>query len=93
MSEVIPFGDNILVQDNPPETVRKSGLILPEPMEDGDEPVTGQIVALPDGKQELDGIKPKIQVLYSRFSGTSYKTESGSKMRLITKDDILAIVK
>lgn len=91
-----PLRDNVIIEPKSPQEVTKSGIIIPDTI-DQKQPEQGTVVAVGPGKKTKDGnnismdIEKGDVVLFSKYGPT--EIEVGGKEYLIAKeDDILAIL-
>ena len=88
--KIKPLGNNALIEPIPEEK-SKSGIILPDTVEEKTKD-EGIIKALGDGEdlKEL-GIKVGDKIIFVKYGGDEVEVE-GIKYRIVTPEDILAVV-
>jgi chaperonin GroES len=93
MPTLRPLGDRVLLKPLEQETKTKSGIVLPESVQQKSN--EAKVVAVGPGKYE-DGklIKPEVKVgdvvLYSEYAGQKVKIDD-VEHQIIRLDDILAV--
>jgi chaperonin GroES len=89
-----PLGDRVLVEPEVAEQTTKSGIVIPDSVQE--KPQTGKVVRVGEGRVTDEGtvlpvnVKEGDIVIYSKFSGTELK-DSGKEYLIIRESDILAI--
>lgn len=90
-----PLGDRILVEPVEEKETKKGGIIIPDTAKE--KPQEGIVRVLGTGKTDDEGkkvpfeVKVGDRVLVSKYGGTEIKLE-GKEYKLLSSDDILAIV-
>jgi chaperonin GroES len=90
-----PLGDRVVVQPTPGEEMTKSGIVIPDTVQE--KPQEGVILAvgpgrvLDDGKREQMDLKKGDKVLYAKYAGTEFKLD-GDDLLIVSHKDILAVV-
>lgn len=85
-----PLADRVLVKPAAAEEKTVGGIIIPDTAKE--KPLKGEVVAVGNGTKDEDMVvKPKDQVLYSKYAGTEIEFE-GSVYLIMRQSDILAIV-
>lgn len=92
--KVKPLFDKVVVKPADKEETTKSGFILPSASQEKQE--TARVIAVGpggtvDGKEVTMQVKVGDTVLYSKYSGSSFKID-GEELIIIKQSDILAIV-
>jgi chaperonin GroES len=95
--KVRPVGDRILVEpvEEKENKGRKGGIIIPDTAKE--KPMESVVVALGTGKTGDDGkkvpfeVKKGDRVLVNKYGGTEIKLD-GKEYRVLTSDDILAVI-
>lgn len=84
-----PLGDRVVIKMIEPESVTKSGIILPSNTQE--QPQIALVVEI--GKTERAApVSPGDKVIISKYKGTDVKIDNENYM-ILRFDDILAIVK
>ena len=94
---VRPVGDRILVEpvEEKEQKGKKGGIIIPDTAKE--KPMETMVVAVGPGKIGDDGkkiileVKKGDRVLVSKYGGTEIKLD-GKEYRILSSDDILAII-
>ena len=87
---VTPLHDRVIVKADPPETVTKGGIIIPDTAQD--KPQRGTVIAAGPGKKdEPVMVKTGDTVLYGKYAGTEIQID-GEDYLIMRESDILAIV-
>ncbi|HOK34992.1 MAG TPA: co-chaperone GroES [Candidatus Paceibacterota bacterium] len=90
-----PLSDHIFVEPITEEKVTKSGIYLPENVEE--KPMIGKVIAVGPGKTNEEGklipltIKIDDKVLFTKYAPTEIKIEDKEYL-VIREDDVLAII-
>lgn len=93
--EIKPLSDHIFVEPITEEKVTKSGIYLPDNVEE--KPMMGKVIAIGPGKKNEEGkiipleVKIGDKVLFTKYAPTEIKIE-GKEYLVIREDDILAII-
>jgi len=96
MSNLVPLGDNIIVEQVEAESTTASGIILTESAKE--KPQKAKIIAVGPGKRDDDGkhvamdVKVGDVVIYSKYAPTEIKVD-GKEYMILSEGDVLAIVK
>ena len=91
-----PLDDRIVVRPNAAEERTASGLVIPDTAKE--KPQEAIVRALGTGKTDDDGKKVAFEVavgdrvLVSKYGGTEIKID-GKEYKILSSDDILAVVK
>jgi chaperonin GroES len=89
MKETIkPLGDNVLVRIAKKETKTKSGIVLPDTVNE-DRPQEGKVIAVGDGKHVK--VKKNQRVIFAKYSGSEIKI-ADEEYLIIKSEDILAVI-
>ncbi|MBL67751.1 MAG: co-chaperone GroES [Verrucomicrobiales bacterium] len=94
--KIQPLGDRVLVEPVEEAEVKKGGIIIPDSAKE--KPQESKVVALGTGKTDDDGkkipfeVKKGDTVLASKYGGTEIKLD-GKEYKILSSDDILAIIK
>ena len=89
-----PMNDRILVKPLNPETVTKSGIVIPDSAQE--KPSTGTVVRVGSGRILDDGtvvalsVQENDTVLYAKFAGVPVKIEEEDFI-VLKEDEILGI--
>jgi chaperonin GroES len=89
-----PMNDRILVKPLNPETVTKSGIVIPDSAQE--KPSTGTVVRVGSGRILDDGtvvalsVRENDTVLYTKFAGVPVKIEEEDFI-VLKEDEILGI--
>ena len=90
-----PMHDRILVKPSNPETVTKSGFIIPDSAQE--KPNKGTVVRVGKGRLTDSGtyialdVKEKDEVLYTKHAGQIVKIE-GEDFVVLKEEDILGVI-
>ena len=93
---VKPLGDRVLVEAAEEKETKKGGIIIPDTAKE--KPQEAIVRALGTGKTDDDGKKVAFEVavgdrvLVSKSGGTEIKID-GKEYKILSSDDILAVVK
>ena len=93
---VKPLGDRVLVEAAEEKETKKGGIIIPDTAKE--KPQAAIVRALGTGKTDDDGKKVAFEVavgdrgLVSKYGGTEIKID-GKEYKILSSDDILAVVK
>ena len=92
---VRPVGDRILVEAVEEKETRKGGIIIPDTAKE--KPMESLVIALGTGKTDDKGqkipfeVKKGDRVLVAKYGGTEIKLD-GKDYRILTSDDVLAVI-
>lgn len=90
-----PLGDHVVVKPLEAEEKTAGGIVLPDTAKE--KPTKGEVIAvgkgriLPNGRVVDPQVKKGDKVIYGRYAGTEVKVD-GNEYKIITENDILAIV-
>ena len=90
-----PLGDRVVIQREESEEQTAGGIVLPGSAQD--KPARGTILSVGDGKLLDDGSRSRLQVkkgdrvIFSSYSGETFKTDD-DELLLMREDDILAVI-
>ncbi len=90
-----PLGDRVVLKVVAREEKTKGGIVLPDTSKE--RPQEGEIIAVGSGRTLENGEKLALEVkvgdrvVFSKYSGTEFKTD-GEEYLIVTEKDILAIV-
>ena len=93
--KVRPVGDRILVEAVEEKETKKGGIIIPDTAKE--KPMESLVIALGTGKTDDKGqkipfeVKKGDRVLVAKYGGTEIKLE-GKDYRILTSDDVLAVI-
>lgn len=91
-----PLGDRVLVRPLAADEVRASGIVIPDTAKE--KPQEGEVLAVGPGKLDEAGKRMPMdvtvgdKVLYSKYGGDEF-TIDGEELKILSENDILAIVK
>lgn len=94
--DIKPLHDRVIVKREIEQEVKKGGIIIPDTAKE--KPQQGIVLAVGEGKTNEEGkrialeVKEGDKVLFGKYSGTEYKTESGEEWVILREDDILAVI-
>ena len=94
-SNVRPVGDRILVEAVEEKETKKGGIIIPDTAKE--KPMESLVIALGTGKTDDKGqkipfeVKKGDRVLVAKYGGTEIKLD-GKDYRILTSDDVLAVI-
>lgn len=92
---IIPLGDNVVIQNMEPDETTAGGIVLPDAARERSS--EGRIVSVGTGRTLADGSLAPLQVsegdriLYSRWSGTEVNI-NGKDLLILRESDILAVL-
>ena len=90
-----PIADRVLVRPADAETVRASGIVLPDSAQE--KPMRGVVVAAGPGRTDADGKRLPMpvaagnQVVYGKYAGNDIKFD-GQEYKILRADEILALI-
>ncbi|MDP2812460.1 MAG: co-chaperone GroES [bacterium] len=86
-----PLGDRAIVKALPKEETTKSGIILPETV-NNESRLEGEIIALGKG-EKISKLNLAIgqKVVFSQYGGSEIKID-GQEYKILNHDDLLAVV-
>ena len=86
-----PLGDRAIVKALPKEETTKSGIILPETV-NNESRLEGEIIALGKGEKisKLNLVVGQ-KVVFSQYGGSEIKID-GRKYKILNHDDLLAVI-
>jgi chaperonin GroES len=93
--EIKPLSDHIFVEPINEEKITKSGIYLPDNVDE--KPMMGKVIAVGPGKKNEEGkvipleVRVGDKVLFTKYAPTEIKIE-GKEYLVIREDDILAIL-
>ena len=93
--KVKPVGDRILVEAVEEKETKKGGIIIPDTAKE--KPMESLVIALGTGKTDDKGqkipfeVKKGDRVLVAKYGGTEIKLD-GKDYRILTSDDVLAVI-
>ncbi len=92
--KIKPLGSRVLLKELESEEKTKSGIVLPSSAKE--KPFIGEVLEVgpgevKDGKEIKMVVKKGDRVLYSKYSGTTFKLDDEEYL-IIKQDDILAIL-
>ena len=93
--KVRPIGDRILVEAVEEKETKKGGIIIPDTAKE--KPMESLVIALGTGKTDDKGqkipfeVKKGDRVLVAKYGGTEIKLD-GKDYRILTSDDVLAVI-
>ena len=92
-----PIGDHIVVKTIKEEEVTASGIVLPDTM-DKEKKAQGEVISIGPGKLLENGQRAQMEVkigeviLYKKWGGDEVKVD-GQEYKIITQEDVLAVLK
>lgn len=96
MAKITPLGKRVLIKRSKAQTT-KGGILLPDAAQE--KPRQGEVVAVGPGADDEDGVRQPMtvkigdKVLFSSYSGTEVKNDSGDEEFLVmSEDDILGVL-
>jgi chaperonin GroES len=90
-----PLHDRVLVRRSEEETTTAAGLVLPGSA--SEKPVTGEVLAIGNGKILTDGtvrpldVKVGDTIIFGKYSGTEVKLD-GEELLVMREEDIMGVV-
>lgn len=90
-----PLGDRVVIEPIEQAELTASGLVLPETAKE--KPQKGVIVAAGPGSRDTAGQRVALDVsvgdtvLYAKYAGTEFKTDS-QKLLILKESDLLAVI-
>lgn len=97
MSNLIPLGDNVIVEPIAEESTTASGIVIPDTVSK-EKPMKGKVVGVGPGKLDNNGklvpigVKEGDVVVFTKYAPTEIKVE-GKELYIISGDSLLAIQK
>jgi chaperonin GroES len=95
-TRITPLGDRLVVRPKEREETTKSGIVLPDTVQE--KPQEGTIIAVGPGALDDKGkrvpmdVKVGDNVLYAKYSGTEFKLD-GQEVLILRQSDLLAVLK
>ena len=92
--KIKPLLDKVVIEELAPESVTKSGIVLPQSAQE--KPQMARVVAVGEGGV-VDGKEIKMllrvgdNVLYSQYAGNEFNFE-GKTYKILKQNDIMAII-
>lgn len=90
MKKIVPLGKNILIKLAEAEKITKSGIILPDQIEN-EKSQQGEVSSVGDSKEISVKIKTGIKVIFEKYEGVEIEIDK-EKFIIIKSKNILAIV-
>lgn len=93
--KIRPLHDRIVVKRMEEEKKSPGGIVIPDSATE--KPITGEVVAVGNGKKLDNGevrgldVKPGDKVLFGKYSGTEVKLD-GEDYLVMREDDIMGVV-
>lgn len=87
--DVQPLGARVLIRVLEEDSVRASGLVVPDTAKD--KPQRGEVVAVGDD-EEMIKVAPGDRVLYPKYSGTEIRVD-GLDHLILEAADLLAVIR
>lgn len=90
-----PLHDRVLIRRSEEETTTAAGLVLPGSA--SEKPVTGEVLAIGNGKILTDGtvrpldVKVGDTIIFGKYSGTEVKLD-GEELLVMREEDIMGVV-
>ncbi|MBE9569314.1 MAG: co-chaperone GroES [Proteobacteria bacterium] len=89
--QIKPFEDRVLVEpEEIEESKTKSGIIIPDTAKE--KPRTGKVIEVGTDEELAENIKSGDRIVFAKFTGDEVEFE-GKKYLIISKSDILAVIK
>jgi len=89
--QIKPFEDRVLVEpEEIGESKTKSGIIIPDTAKE--KPRTGKVVEVGTDEELAENIKVGDRIVFAKFAGDEVEFE-GEKYLIVSKSDILAVIK
>ncbi len=94
MANIVPTGDNIVVEALNEEMTSESGIIIPDTASK-EKPIKGKVLAIGPGKLKDDGGRLEMEisqgdtVLFSKYGPTEVKVD-GKDLLILSASDIYA---
>ncbi|MBO9361492.1 MAG: co-chaperone GroES [Thermoflexus sp.] len=91
-----PLADRVVVEPIEREEMTPTGIILPETAKE--RPQEGRVIAVGPGRVDESGkrvpmeVKVGDRVLFAKYAGTEFKTDTAKKLLILKESDILAII-
>jgi chaperonin GroES len=83
-----PIGNKIIVIQDPPETITKGGIVLPDTVQE--HPLTGTVIAV--GSKVREDIKPGDKIMFGRHSNTEIEHD-GVKYQVVIEGNVTGVFK
>lgn len=93
--KIRPLQDRIVVKRMEEEKKSPGGIVIPDSA--AEKPITGEVIAVGNGKKLDNGevrgldVKPGDKVLFGKYSGTEVKLD-GEDFLVMREDDIMGVV-
>lgn len=97
MANLVPLGDNVIVDPIAEESTTASGIVIPDTVSK-EKPMRGKVVAVGPGKTDNSGkvipigVQAGDVVVFTKYAPTEIKVE-GKELYIISADSLLAIQK
>jgi len=89
--QIKPFEDRVLVEpEEIGESRTKSGIIIPDTAKE--KPRTGKVIEVGTDEELAENIKVGDKIVFAKFTGDEIEFE-GKKCLIVSKSDILAVIK
>ena len=89
--QIKPFEDRVLVEpEEVEESKTKSGIIIPDTAKE--KPRMGKVIEVGTDEELAENIKAGDRIVFAKFTGDEVEFE-GEKYLIISKSDILAVIK
>ncbi|MCI0507582.1 MAG: co-chaperone GroES [Gammaproteobacteria bacterium] len=95
MAKIRPLADRVLVKRLESENKSAGGIVIPDSAKE--KPITGEVIAVGNGKITEKGeiIKPSVakgdKIVFGKYSGTEVKFE-GEDYLILKEDEIMAVL-
>jgi len=93
--KIRPLHDRVVVKRMEEERTSPGGIVIPDAA--AEKPITGEILAVGNGKIQDSGeiraldVKVGDQVLFGKYAGTEVKVD-GEELLVLKEDDIMAVI-
>ncbi|MEA2095550.1 MAG: co-chaperone GroES [Candidatus Cloacimonadota bacterium] len=85
-----PLDDRVVIEATELEEKNVGGIIIPDTAKE--KPQIGEIIAIGTDEELKELVKVGDKVLYSKYGGDDYDFD-GKKIKIISRSDLLAIIK
>lgn len=86
--QIIPLDDRVLVKPDPPETISKGGIILPQMGKE--RATTGAVIAI-GANCQLKEYSIGSRVVYGKYAGGEL-SQDGQPLVILRENDLLAVI-
>lgn len=94
--KIRPLSDRIVVQPREVETRTAGGIVIPDTA-DKDKPIEGLVLAIGNGKYDVNGkllplqVKVGDKILFGKYAGTNVKLD-GNEYLVMREEDVMGVL-